>query len=402
MISVNEALQIIDTNMPAPRHEKVRLNYAFNSHLAEDILAPEACPRYTSSAMDGFALRWADCATASATQPAWLTIAGESQAGIPYPGTLAPGQAIRISTGAVVPAGADTVVRVEDTREEGHRVAILVPPQSGQDVRQAGEEFAAGTLLFARGAVLKSRELALLATVGVSEVTIYSQPRTALLVTGTELARHDDPAILPHQIRDSNSIMLSSAIQECDARLTAYRWVEDSLAATIAAISEVASAGVDIILCSGGVSVGRHDHVKDAAKAAGFRELLWKINQKPGKPLFVCKKEQTLLFGLPGNPVSAFMCFSKYVRPVLFRLVGAAASQHVLVALVGETFMNKGKRTNFLRVRISGKANEVPVAHGLNHQGSHMLSSIVQADGYVVLEAGQTIAPGTPLEVNLF
>lgn len=402
MISVAEALQILHANLPEPRQEEVGLDQAFACYLAEDLVAPEASPRYTSSAMDGFAVRWGDLLGADRHHPVQLAIVGESQAGVPFAGTLTAGAAVRISTGAVVPAGADSIIRSEDTRECGDRVEICAQAKLGQDIRRQGEEFAAGDRIFGRGTLLKSRELALLAALGVAKVRVYAQPRVALLVTGTELARYDDPAILAHQIRDSNSIMLTSSIKECGAQLCRFQHVEDSLPETIAAVEGAFAAGSDIVLCSGGVSVGRHDHVKDAALAAGWRELFWRINQKPGKPLFVCRKDNSLLFGLPGNPVSAFMCFTNYVRPVLARLLGTAVPQRVLVAVSKERIKNPGSRANFIRVGLKEKPNELPVITEIAQQGSHMLSSIVLADGYIVLQAGETVEAGQLIDVVLF
>lgn len=402
MISVEEALKILHDNIPKPRQELVSLEEAYNCHLAEDIHAPEASPRYTNSAMDGFAVRWEDCNKASVEQPASLRIIGESQAGVPFDGVVLPKTAVRISTGAMLPEGADSVVRVEDTRESEDQVAIFAIRFSGQDVRQEGEEFKKGTPLFHRSECLGARELALLASVGLHTVKVFMPPRVSLLVTGTELARFDDREIKPHQIRDSNSIMLASAVRDSGAILRATAHVEDSLEHTIEAVRQAAEGGDSIILCSGGVSVGRHDHVKDAAKAVGFSELFWKIRQKPGKPLFVCRRDDTLLFGLPGNPVSAFMCFSNYVRPVLAELQGTSSINHSVTAKTTEKVENKGKRTNFIRVTVENKPNEIAVIKEMEKQGSHMISSIVHADGYIILKPGQILEPCSLTEVFLF
>lgn len=402
MISVQEALHILQENMPEPRLEMVTLEQAYGCYLSEDVKAPESSPRYTSSAMDGFALCYADCPKASEQQPVQLKIIGESQAGIPFSGTVIPGTAIRISTGAMLPASADTVVRVEDTRESDNHVEILSIRGLGQDVRYAGEEFKEGDLLFTKGNCLGARELALLAAVGLCRVPVYAPPRVSLLVTGTELARPDDDGIKPHQIRDSNSIMLESAVKESGATLRTCLHVEDSLKHTIGAVKQAADVGDDIILCSGGVSVGRHDHVKEAALAAGFTELFWKIRQKPGKPLFVCRRDKTLLFGLPGNPVSAFMCFTNYVRPVLAELQGTSSINRSITAQTTAAVANNGKRTNFIRVSVEEKPNELAVIREMAQQGSHMLSSIVHADGYIILPPGEVLETGSLIEVFLF
>lgn len=402
MISVQEALRILHDNIPCPCEKKIALEQAYNCYTSEDIFAPEASPRYTNSAMDGYAVRWEDCETASAQSPVRLEIIGESQAGIPFEETVIPGSTVRISTGAMLPNGADSVVRVEDTRENGNHVDILSLRSNGQDVRHQGEEFEQGSLLFPKNTRLQARELALLASVGLPMVQIYLPPRVSLLITGTELARFDDEEIKPHQIRDSNAIMLASAIKESGAILTNTSHVEDSFENTVAAIQRAADGEDSIILCSGGVSVGRHDHVKDAAKAVGFEELFWKISQKPGKPLFVSRRGNTLLFGLPGNPVSAFMCFRNYVRPVLAELQGTSSLNHSVTAKTTQTLSNSGSRTNFIRVTIENKPHEIAIVKEITHQGSHMLSSIVHADGYIILKPGEVMEPFELTEVYLF
>ncbi len=402
MISVSEALQILDKNIPQPRVIKLPLSDAYDRYLGEDIIAPEPSPRYTNSAMDGFAIRWQDCAHASAAEPISLDIIGESQAGIPFAGVVTSGTAIRISTGAMLPEGADTVIRVEDTTEKDGKVDIQVAPTLGIDVRIAGEEFDKGDLLFKHKQHLGTRELALLAAVGIYQVPVYDQPTVSLLVTGTELAQPYDSDILPHQIRDSNTIMLETGIAEARARLSLSMQVEDNLESTTQAISAAVARDDDIVLCSGGVSVGRHDHVKEAAQEAGFMELFWKIRQKPGKPLFVGKRENTLLFGLPGNPVSAFMCFSNYVRPVLAKLQGTDSIVKSITAKTLEQVSNTGKRTHFIRVTVEDKPSEIAVIKEMAQQGSHMLSTIVHADGYIILQPGEVLEPGSLTEVFLF
>ena len=402
MISIAEALKIVEDNFPSRRAVNMSLDAAFDRHLAADLAAPEASPRYTGSAMDGYALRHADCLGASAEKPVFLRIAGESQAGIPFAGEVKAGCAVRISTGAMLPVGADTVLRVEDSREEGGRLAVLQSPALGQDVRQAGEEFQVGETLLRQGTVLKARELAILAAVGISDVAVFASPRVAILITGTELARHDDTAIRPHQIRDSNFPMLVAAARECAGEVVSARRIEDSLAATTAAIAEAYRAGAEIILCSGGVSVGRHDHVKDAALADGFAELFWKVKQKPGKPLFVCRKNDTLLFGLPGNPVSAYMCFCKYVASVLTHLAGARRHERLTMGVAASRLMNDDNRTHLTRVKIEWRDHELPLVTKLRHQGPHMLTGLVMADGFITLEPGQVVAGGEMIEVSLF
>jgi molybdopterin molybdotransferase len=398
MITVQEALTILQQNLPAPRVIRVPLEQAFSHRLAEDILAPEHSPRYTSSAMDGFAVRWQDVMAT----PATLRIGGESQAGIPYDGIVAGKEAIRISTGAMLPAGADTVIRVEDTRENGGEVEILDCRKQGQDVRYAGEEFAAGTRILEQGQILHPRHIALLSAVGVDLVPVYDAPRVSLLITGTELAHHGDGEIKPFQVRDSNTPMLKSAVQEAGGVLIECLHVEDDYGATVEAMRRALAHESDIILCSGGVSVGRHDHVKEAAEEVGLHQLFWKIKQKPGKPLFVAKNGTALLFGLPGNPVSAFMCFQNYVIPSLAAMQGVSYLKKSISARAEVKIENNGKRTDFIRVVITDEPNTVPTIRPIPQQGSHMLSSIVGADGYIVVEPGSALEAGDLVDVFVF
>ena len=402
MISVIEALRILHENLPTPRRTTVAIEEAFGLYLFEDIKAPDSSPRYTSSAMDGYAVRWIDCAHASPDTPVRLSIIGESQAGIPFNGEVAAKCAVRISTGAMVPNGADTIVRMEDTEESQETVNILTVKAQGQDVRHKGEEFAEGQLLFLKGTNLGARELALMAAVGLHSIPVYAKPDVTLLVTGTELVCHDETTIKPHQIRDSNTIMLASAIHESGGILRSTRHLQDSLNHTIEAIEDSVASGVKLIVCSGGVSVGRHDHVREAALRAGFQELFWQIRQKPGNQLFVGRKGDTLIFGLPGNPVSAYMCFRNFVRPVLAELQGTTCLDNTLTAIVSEQMSNKGKRTLFIRVKIENRPNQLALVKEVSHQGSHMLSSIAHADGYLVLQPGEVLQPGSLKEVSLF
>ncbi|SDO35517.1 molybdopterin molybdotransferase MoeA [Desulforhopalus singaporensis] len=402
MISVPHALQILKDNLPAPRIVNMALEQTLSHRLAEDIHAPEPSPRYTNSAMDGFALRWHDVSDIGNTGPVTLKIAGESQAGIPYTEVVGSAQAIRVSTGAMIPTGCDVVVRVEDADDLGHSVVIHRCRKQWQDIRRRGEEFEQGTKILAKGLVLKARQIALLSALGLARVAVYDTPRVSLFITGTELARHDDKQIDRYQVRDANAPMLQSSIIEAGGRVIKCLHVEDDLATTITQMAKVVNSGCDLILCSGGVSVGNHDHVKQAAEAIGFKELFWKIKQKPGKPLYVAKKNETLLFGLPGNPVSAFMCFQNFVMPTLAALQGEQLLKKSITAMAENMVCNTGKRTDFLRVGITDTPNATPTFRLLERQGSHMLTSIVDADGYVAIEPGFSLHPGELTEVYMF
>ena len=400
MIEIWEALQIIQDNHPLLIVTELPLLSALGKRLAVAILAPEPSPRYTNSAMDGFAVRWEDVATVVEGEQITLAIAGESQAGIPFPGTCWCGQAIRISTGATVPKGADTVIRVEDTQTENNRVTVLQVRKKGQDIRKAGEEFTAGDVLLNKGTALQAPQLGLLASVGINEVAVYSAPHISLVVTGTELAPPGE-AVAPHQIRDSNSIMLTAAVRQTGGEVIAKHYTGDTLEDTVAAIRKsMNKAG--IVLVTGGVSMGEHDHVKEAARECGFVELFWRVKQKPGKPLFFARRGNCLLFGLPGNPVSGFMCFMYYIQPLLRSLQGREFSWRKAKARFTHPIKNKGNRTNFMRIGVRKEEKGFILAEVLEKQGSHMLGSIAQADGFIIMEPGQFFSEGSWQDVYLF
>ncbi len=390
MISIAEALAILKDNIPDPTKVACPLEQALGRYLAEDVHAPEPSPRFTNSAMDGYAVRWADVCDTTPNHPASLTLIGESRAGAPFAGTVGAGQAVLISTGAMLPAGADTVIRVEDTEEAGRNVMVNAAKRLGQDVRHRGEEFANNDLLLRKGTRIAAPQAALLAAIGIDQVMVFAPCTVALLVTGSELVASGS-VVADHQIRDSNMIMLRAAVQESGATLLSCARITDDRQATTTAIGQ---ATADIILCTGGVSVGRHDHVKEAAEANGFTPLFWQIRQKPGKPLYLARQGKTLLFGLPGNPVSAFMCFTYYVRPLIGALIGLPFGWPTMFAQAVEEIVNKVSRPNMLRVRIAQNPDNDHMITSAKRQGSHMLTSLVDSDGYIILEPGQTLHAG--------
>jgi len=401
MIEIEEAIRLVRGSLPKPRVEKVPLEEALGRFMADDFLAPDPSPRFDNSAMDGFAVRFEDVEGVCAEGPVVLKIIGESRAGVPFAGELATGQAVRISTGAMIPIGADTVVRVEDTEGDSDVVRIMAAKRRGQDVRYAGEEYRSGERIVAKGARLSSRHLAILAAAGAGEVAVFARPRVAVLVTGSELTSAGEE-LQPGQIHDSNRLMICAAVVEAGGEVAHQGRVGDDLAATVAAIAEAEDSRADFIICAGGVSVGPHDHVKDASGANGFAEVFWRVRQKPGKPLFFATKGNRVLFGLPGNPVSAYVCFSHYLKPAIGLMAGGEWQYRRRQLTLAAPLENRGKRPNLLRVSVDSAGGGAGAVYPLDHQGSHMLSSIVAANGYCHLAPGQSLAAGEMVEVFLF
>jgi len=400
MISIEEAKRIIAENLPRREVERSNLTDALGRVIAEDIIAPEPSPRNTNSAMDGFAAYWEDVQSATETVPVSLPVVGESSAGVPFKKKLEKGQAIRISTGAMIPDGADVVVPQEDTQFDEKMVTILRVKKRHQNIRFKGEEFSEGVIILKKGTEIQSTQVGLLSALGILSVPVFRRPRVAIIVTGTEI-RSFNSKIQPWQIRDSNSVMLKAAVTDAGGQVTFSKIVGDDEASTRLVLNQ-AVQDADIIIFSGGVSVGPHDLVKTAAEEAGFQTLFWRVNQKPGKPLFAAKKNDILLFGLPGNPVSAYMCYLVYVHPVIKHFLNMTEAQKIIRGRLKETIENRFNRDHLIRVKIDKTADQIPWIIPIDKQGSHMLTSLTDADGFILIEAKKRIAADSVLAITLF
>ncbi len=399
MITIEQALDIIKNNSFTLDSEHVDLGNSLDRVLARDLLAPEPSPRFDNSAMDGFAVLHQDVSEASSEFPVSLRIIGESQAGIPFQGKAENGSCIRISTGAVLPKDFDTVIRVEYTESAGNNILVHTAVKKGKDIRYQAEEYQTGDLLLEKHTRITARHIAILAAAGADTVTVYRKARVALLVTGSELTTvGEQPG--PGQIRDSNRLMLDAAVSEAGGETVFTGRVVDDLDETIKAIKEC-STDADLVICAGGVSVGPHDHVKEAASCAGFTEHFWRVKQKPGKPLYFAGRDKTLFFGLPGNPVSAYICFCHYMRPLIGVMSGRPWEYKTITGVMTEDISIKGDRPKLLRVNYSSQEGGLPQIQPVGHQGSHMISSIVSANGYIQAEPGRVIKAGSKIEATI-
>ena len=390
LISINEGRDRVLAAVRPLGSERVALVDARGRVLAEDLTSAVDVPPFDSSAMDGFAL---EAGPARA-----LEVSGEARAGHPHEGALAPGTAVRISTGAAVPAGATAVIPVERTNENGARVEVEETAE-GVNIRRAGEDLRAGELVLAGGTALGPAELGVAASVGRAELACARRPRVALLVTGDELVQPGEP-LRPGQIYSSNAFALAAQIAEAGAELVLRESVPDSAEGTNAAL-ERALGVADVVIASGGVSVGPHDHVKGALRELGVKERFWGVALRPGKPTWFGTRADTLVFGLPGNPVSAMVTFQLFVAPALAALQGADPAARRAPATLDEPVARNPRREQAVRVRLR-HADDGLHALTTGEQGSHMLSSMLGADGFALVAAGVgELAAGERVEVLL-
>jgi molybdopterin molybdotransferase len=372
--------------------EPVAIDLALGRILAEDVASDVDLPPFDNSAMDGYAV--------VAGPAAELPVIAESRAGAPAAVALAPGQAIRISTGAQVPEGADSVIPLE--RVEASDGTVSVPRSDpGANIRRAGEDVVAGATVLRAGAELGPAELAVLASFGRTHVLCGRRPRLAILATGDELVP-PGTELGPGQIRDSNATALAALGSRAGADVVSRRHVPDDPAATVAALRE-ALAAADVVCVSGGVSVGPHDHVKPALAELGVEERFWRLALRPGKPTWFGRHGEhgALVFGLPGNPVSVMVTFHLFVRPALRRLAGGTAPDTRARALLDSPLQRNAKRDEVVRCRLEARDDGWHV-QPTKEQGSHVLTSMVGADALALVPRGEgEVAAGERVDIEI-
>ena len=401
MLTPEEAQQIVLGHIRPLGVERVPLLDALGRLLAADVHATYDSPPLDNSAMDGYAVRHEDVKDASAEAPAVLGVIEDIPAGRIGRKRVAPGQASRIMTGAPVPDGADTVIRVEDTRAAGSRVEVLEGDDLAANIRRRGEDMKLGEKLIAAGTELGPGELGVLATVQRSFVPVHRRPRLAILSTGDELVEIDEP-LEPGKIVNSNTATLAAMSRAHGAEPVMLPVAADDEDRIREAV-ETALAS-DFILSSGGVSVGEYDFVKKVLTEMGAEEILWRVAMKPGKPLYFCLLKGKPYFGLPGNPVSGCMSFLQFVRPAVRKASGYSPEQQLLptaAARMENAEENDGDRRQYLRARLTWENGLLGARTGHRGQGSHILTSMVGANGVVVLEPGQRVAAGDEVTVQV-
>jgi molybdopterin molybdotransferase len=392
MLNWQEALHLVLENTRVVPVQAVPLGEAVGRVLSDDLTAPFDVPGFTNSAMDGYAVVAGDTLRASADTPVELAVVATLPAGKVYEGRLDAGAAIEIMTGAPVPEGADAVIRVEDTEIlEGNRIRVRAPVAPGTAVRKGGSDSPAGSLLCAKGAVITPAHVGLLASCGFRQVKTHGIPRVSLITSGDEVIQELISPMPPAgKIMNSVGPMVSALVRSWGAELTSAGHVCDDPAEMRNAI--VRARNCEVLIVSGGVSMGRRDFVRGALRDLGGREIFWRVNQQPGGPLLFGMLDGVIVFGLPGNPVSSHVCCDIYVRACL----GAAAGREdcrprMARVRMGGDLSKSHSKTVFVRGRLSVEDGEIVVCPTTSRQESHVLHSLVGSHGYVVFETEQRI-----------
>ena len=358
--------------------ESVSLAQAAGRVLAQDVVAPVAIPSSHVSAMDGYALPQAASAHSS------LKIVGESAAGKPFTGSLKTGECIRIMTGATVPACCTTVIIQENVARDGDQIVLQQDAPAAANIRYAGEEIQAGQTLFTAGRILRHADIMVLAAQGIASVLVQRKLRIAVLSTGNELAEAGSP-IAAHQIYDSNRPMLHSKLRDCPADIIDLGKLPDNLAATVHMLHQAAEQS-DVVITSGGVSVGDYDYLRQAVAQVGTIHH-YKVAMKPGKPFVFGQLGSAWYFGLPGNPVSGFVGFDVFIRAALWQMAGAAHVPQPLrfQAALTRNVKKAAGRADIQRAIISQNSDGTWQATPTGKQDSHRILGVSQANAYMIL-----------------
>ncbi len=394
LMTADEAMVRIAANVPALTAVKhLDLKQATDHVLATDTTALSASPPADNAAVDGYAFRFSDAATDGS---AVLTVSGQSAAGHPMGRAIAPGTAVRIFTGAVMPEGADTVVMQEDVSLEGSRVRIPAGLKAGANRRRAGEDIAAGDVLLRAGARLGPAQVALMAAGGLTSVDVHERPRVTIFSTGDEIHRRGGTPV-PGQVHDANGPMLTGLLQRIGIVAVDGGILADDAEAVRRALAQAAQSS-DLILTSGGVSTGDADHVRDVVGDLGAVHL-WRLAVKPGRPLAFGHVAGRAFVGLPGNPVAVMACFLMFVRPLLDRLEGATPKPlRRWPVRSGFTMRSKPDRREWLRGTLAQDDSGELVASRYPKQGSGVIHSLTESDGLIeIAEEVTAVAPGDRL-----
>ena len=399
-LSVADALAEVLQHVQTKDVEHVDLHESLNRVLAEDMAANRNHPPYDVSAMDGYAVRFDDIQGASPEKPVRLKVVDDIRAGQMPTIKVLQGRASRIMTGAPTPQGVDTVIRVEDTQEDGHDVLILTPPKQGANIRPMGENLKDSKTVLTKGTAITPGVLAILAMVKQQQVPVFAKPSVAILSTGDELEGLDE-AVDDNKIPDANSHALYAQCKALGIEAKLLGIARDNPIELKTKLVE--GLKYDVLLASGGVSVGHHDFVRPTLDALGITMHFWRVAIRPGHPLaFGTTESGTAVFGLPGNPVSSMVCFEEFVSPALRTMMGfERVCRRTIAARLSYDLKDRVGRAHFVRVTLS-KDEQGYVATSTGTQGSGVLMSMAVAEGFVVVpEQSEGVKAGDEVQVQL-
>jgi molybdopterin molybdotransferase len=398
MLSVAEARELILARIHPVQSTAIPLQEASGRILAGPIIAEIDLPSFDNSSVDGFAVCFEDVVSASRENPITLSVVGDIPAGTTVEIKLKRGESMRIMTGAPMPAGADSVVMVEDTDFNFRDTGITPPTQvnifksvsNRENIRYQGADVSAGQTILSKSQKLRAQDIGLLAMLGNSTIQVYSQPRVAILSTGDELSSPNEPS-LPGKIRDANSFALSTLSKELGAEVINLGIAKDDPNSIKKLLDKAIDEKADIIISSAGVSVGAFDYVKSVVETEGSLDF-WKVNMRPGKPLAFGQYRGIPFFGLPGNPVSAFIGFLVFISPALEKLSGLQPIQRLTTRVqLGEDIKSDG-RESYLRAVVTRQGNNL-IGRLTGHQVSSNLLSLVQANALLIIPSGVKSLP---------
>ncbi|HWL19700.1 MAG TPA: gephyrin-like molybdotransferase Glp [Bradyrhizobium sp.] len=380
LMPVADALAAILAGAEPLAEEMIALDEAFHRVLARDVAALRTQPPQAMSAMDGYAVRAADAAKIQAR----LKVIGEVAAGRPFGQPIGPGEAVRIFTGGVVPDGADAVVIQEDTVADGGSITLTEAAMTGRHIRPAGVDFRQGDVLLSAGGRLSDRDLSLAASMNYPELPVRRRPKVALLATGDELVMPGSTPG-PGQIIYSNGYALRALARAEGAETIDLGIAADTIEATTAGIRRARDLGADILVTTGGASVGDHDLVQDSLKAEGVAIAFWQMAMRPGKPMMHGRLGAMRVVGVPGNPVSSYVCTLLFVVPLIRALSGRKFVHHVReTAVLGRDVGANDRREDYLRARLEKRSDGMLVATPVNHQDSSLLANLSAAGALVI------------------
>jgi molybdopterin molybdotransferase len=399
LTEIAEARRLVLERVVPLGTEPVPLAETLGRVLAEDVVSAEAVPGFDNSAMDGYAIRAVDAEGVAGDRPAVLNLAGESRAGHPAGRVLAAGEAIAISTGAMIPEGADAVVRIEDTDRRDGEVEVRVPVPEGDNIRRTGEDIEAGTRVLGPGQLIGAAEIGVISSSPRAEVACARVPSVRVVATGDELIGPSEP-MRPGGVRDSNAHTVPALALGAGAEVASVERVGDDASATRTVLGRALEANVAVVC--GGVSVGEHDHVRPALAKLGAEQVFWGVSLRPGKPTwFGVAPGGGLIFGLPGNPVSAMVTFILFARPALLAMQGLDPEAPRATAVLESAYPRKRGRAHAVRCVLRAGPDGL-TARTTGAQGSHILTSMLGADALAMIPGDSDgVAAGERVDVEL-